>query len=261
VGEDALLHARRAADPGLEAEAFRLVASLKLHGDVTWDGVLEHADEMDAAGLDTSLQRAWAATMTGRFDDARRYMDDFVRGELELGRAMNVLMHGPSRGRIELLAGEADRAEALLRDSWVELGKLGERGYRSTIGGDLGELLARRGALEEAEGVLDEAMGISSPDDWVTVAGVTMSRAFVAAGHGDFDLACALAGEAAALADGREYLTLQQEYGFRHAEILLLAGRAVEARAALERTRAVGDRKGSKVLVDQVDRLLAGLEA
>jgi hypothetical protein len=35
----------------------------------------------------------------------------------------------------------------------------------------------------------------------------------------------------------------------------------VEARAALERTRAVADRKGSTVLVDQVDRLLAGLEA
>ena len=40
--------------------------------------------------------------------------------------------------------------------------------------------------------MLDEAMAISTPDDWVTVAQVPIGRAFVALGRGDHDRACAL---------------------------------------------------------------------
>ena len=74
-----------------------------------------------------------------------------------------------------------------MREGWDGLGELGERGIRSTVGGYLGEMLARLGELEEAEAILDEAMSMSTPDDWVTVAQVMIGRAFVASGRGDHE--------------------------------------------------------------------------
>ena len=109
--------------------------------------------------------------------------------------------HRLARGYIEHVAGEDERAVEALREGWDGLGALGERGIRSTIGGVLGEMLARLGRLDEAEAILDDAIALSTPDDWVTVEAVMMGRAFVASGRGDHDLACELAREAMELVD------------------------------------------------------------
>ena len=129
------------------------------------------------------------------------------------------------------------------------------------IGGVLGEMLARLGRLDEAEAILDDAIALSTPDDWVTVEAVMMGRAFVASGRGDHDLACELAREAMELVDSLEYVTLQQDARMSRADILLAAGRRDEARTALAWAREAAARKGSTVLVERADRLTAGLDA
>jgi tetratricopeptide (TPR) repeat protein len=156
-------------------------------------------------------------------------------------------------------AGNLPRAEAILREGWEGLGELGEHGYRSTIGGCLAEMVARQGRLDEAEALLDEAIALSSLDDWVTVAQVDKGRAFVASGLGDHDLARDLARKAVDLIDAREYLTLQQEIRVSHGEILIAAGCLDEARAEILRGREVAERKGSTVVVAKADELLASL--
>jgi tetratricopeptide (TPR) repeat protein len=261
TGERAVTHARRSGRPSLVAEALKLAGAQKLHGEVPWPEVRRHADEMDAAGVDSTLLRAWADSMEGRHEDARRTVQAFIDREHEHGRVMNTLMIGLLRGHVEITAGDYEHGELVLRDSWDGLGALGERGYRSTAGGYLGELLARRGKLDEAEAVLDASMEISTPDDWVTVAQVLVGRAFVASGQGDHDQACRLGAEAVEIVDGREYLTLQSDMRLGYAELLLAAGRDEEARAALGRAREAALRKGSTLLVERVDRLLAGLDA
>jgi ATP/maltotriose-dependent transcriptional regulator MalT len=148
-----------------------------------------------------------------------------------------------------------------LREAWDGFGRLGEHGLRSTIGGWLGMWIARRGALDEAEAILDEAIGLSTPDDFTTVAEVQNGRAWVALGRGDHERARALAAEATALVDAHEYITLQQEMRFSRAELLLAAGSADEARAALVAAREVAVRKGSIVVAARVDDLMAGLES
>ena len=157
---------------------------------------------------------------------------------------MSALIIAGTRGSIEMAVGEHELAEEILRNGWDGLGEVGERGIRSTIGGYLGEVLARLGRLDEAEALLDEAMGISTLDDWVTVSQVRIGRAFVASGRSEHDRACELAREAVEIVDAREYLTMQQEIRLRNGEILLAAGRNDEARAALERAREVAERKG-----------------
>ena len=125
------------------------------------------------------------------------------------------------------------------------LGEIGERGVRSTLGGCLGEVLARRGKLDEAEAVLDEALAIGTPDDWVTVSQVDVGRAFVALGRGR-PRSCMRTGAAGAvdLVDANEYLTMQQDTRLHCGEILLAAGRLDAARTELERAREVAAAQG-----------------
>jgi class 3 adenylate cyclase len=262
AGEETLARARRAGERTLELQALRILGLAKLHGDVPWSEVDAHAAEMEAAGEPVaSTLRIWTTTMTGRFDEARRISDAYLADARERGWQMGVLTQAFPRATLEFWAGELGDAEQTLRDAWDGFGRLGEHGLRSTIGAWLGELVARRGALDEAEALLDEAMGLGTPDDFATVAEVQSGRAWVALGRGDPDRARGLSAEAVALVDAREYLTLQQELRFSRAELLLRAGPDREARAALEAAREVADRKGSMVIVARVDELLAGLEA
>jgi class 3 adenylate cyclase/tetratricopeptide (TPR) repeat protein len=260
-GEKAIELARLAGDRRVEWEALRLVGISKMHGEATWPEVERHADEMDAAGAFSATLRGYAAAMQGHFEEARRLYEEGVREQLEHGQLLNSLFQRLWYGHQceALAAGDLHRAEEVLREGWDRLGELGERGIRSTMGGCLGEVLARQGRLDEAEKVLDEAISISTLDDWVTVSSVDIGRAFVASGRGDHDRAFELAAGAVELVDAREYLTMQQEIRLCCAEILFAGGRFDQARAELARARDVAERKGSTVLVARADALLAGL--
>ena len=261
AGERAVVHARGAGKRSLEMDGLRLVGAGILHGEVPWPEAERWVDERPAGGPDPAILLSTAASLQGRTEEARQIIDQFVRDENERGRLLSALMVSLARGGLEMTAGEYDRAEEILRHGWDGLGEVGERGIRSTVGGYLGEVLARLGRLDEAEALLDEALSISTLDDWVTVSQVQIGRAFVASGRGEHERACELAREAVEIVDAREYVTIQQEIRLRNGEILVAAGRTGEARAALEHAREVAERKGSTVLVAQADELLAELDA
>jgi class 3 adenylate cyclase/tetratricopeptide (TPR) repeat protein len=260
AGEKAIELARRAGDRRIEWEAFRMTGLSKTHGQAPWPAVEQHADAMDAAGAFSGVVRGWAASMQGHFDDAHRLYEQDVQELLEHGQLLNALLHRLWYGMQCLFwAGDLRRAEAILREGWEGLGDVGEHGYRSTMGGCLAEMVARQGRLDEAEALLDEAIALSSLDDWVTVAQVDMGRALIASGRGDHDLARELARTAVDLVDAREYLTLHQEFRLAHGEILAAAGHLDEARAEILRGREAAKRKGSTVVIAKADELLAGL--
>ncbi len=198
--------------------------------------------------------------MQGHLSEARRISDAYIGDLRERGQLLGVYTHMLTRAEVEQACGEATGAEQSLRVGWDGLGVLGERGIRSTTGACLGELLARRGSLAEAASVLDEAMEISTPDDWVTVSQVILGRAFIASMSGDHGRAVALAGEAAAIAEEHEYLTIRVRLRLGQGEILLAAGSFEEARGALERVRDLSTRKGSTVLVARANELLARID-
>jgi class 3 adenylate cyclase/tetratricopeptide (TPR) repeat protein len=261
AGERAVVHARRAGKRSLEMQARRLVGAAIFHGETPWPEAERWVAAHPGGGPATALILASAALWQGRTEEARQILDQHVRDEYERGRIMSALMLSLARGSYEVTAGEYVRAEEILRGGWEGLGEVGERGVRSTMGGFLGEVLARLGRLDEAEALLDEAMSISTPDDWVTVSQVQIGRAFVASGRGEHERACELAREAVEVVDALEYVTVQQDIRLRNGEILVAAGRDIEARTALRHAREVADRKGSTVLVAQADALLAELDA
>jgi tetratricopeptide (TPR) repeat protein len=241
-------------------DALRLRAVAMLHGDMPWPEVERELDEMRWSGAHLGPVRGFAASSQGRYDDARQIYEENVRELREQGQVLVAALQALWYGyQCELFAGELGRAEAVLREGWDALGEMGERGVRSTLGGCLGEVLARRGKLDEAEAVLDEALAIGTPDDWVTVSQVDVGRAFVALGRGEDEWACKLALRAVDLVDANEYLTMQQDTRLHCGEILLAAGRLDAARTMLERAREVAARKGSTALVATAEDLLAGL--
>jgi tetratricopeptide (TPR) repeat protein len=259
-GEKAVELARRAGDRRVEWEALRLVGVSKMHGAASWTEVERHADEMDAAGVSSTTVRGFAAALQGRFDEARLVYEEGVRDQLEHGQVLNALIQRLWYGRESAYyAGDLVQAEEVLREGWIGLGEVGERGYRSTMGGCLAEVMALQGRLDEAEALLEEAISISSLDDWVTVSGYEMGRAIVASGRGDHDRACKLGREAVEIVDAREYLTLQADYRLEFGQVLLAAGRTEEARAELLRAREAAEIKGSTAITTRVDDLLAGM--
>jgi class 3 adenylate cyclase len=260
AGERSIELAQRAGDQRIEYEAFRMTGLAKTHGEVPWSEVERFADEMDSAGAFSGLVRGWTATMLGRFDEADRLYETDVRELLERGQVLNALLHHLWYGiECRFWAGDLRGAEEVLREGWDGLGELGEAGYRSTIGGSLAEVIARQGRLDEADALLDEAIAIGSPDDWVTVSQVDLGRALVASRRGNHELALVLARKAVELVDAHEYLTLQQAFRLAHGEILIAAGALDEARVEIHRARDVAARKGSTVVIAQADELLAGL--
>ena len=260
AGKLAVVRASRARKRLLELEGLRLVSAGIHHGDAPWAEVERWVRERPGVPGAAHLLAA-SASLQGRTEEARQILDQHARDESERGRVMSTLTMSASRGEIEMVVGEYDLAEQILRRGWDGLGDVGERGIRSTVGGCLGEALARLGRLDEAESLLDEALGISTPDDWVTVSQVQIGRAFVASGRGEDERACDLAREAVEIVDTREYVTIQQQIRLHNAEILVAAARNGEARFALEQAREVAARKGSTVLIVRADELLAELDA
>jgi class 3 adenylate cyclase/tetratricopeptide (TPR) repeat protein len=252
----ALEHSRRAEDQDYERKALVLLANAMMLGSTPWPEVEEFIVELLELGLPGRGWYAAAAAAQGRFDEARAANREVRRNLLEQGARVRALANAIGSGWFELLAGEEEEALALLREAWLGLGELGEKGYRSTIGALLADVLSRSGNADDAEAVLREVDAIASPADFFTVATADGARAMAASCRGDHDRAIEFAREAVAVADAHEYLTLRHDAWMELGEVLLAADRHEEARDALLHSRELAAQKGTTAVVDRVDALL-----
>jgi len=165
---------------------------------------------------------AMFAEAQGRFDEAREYFHRLDERYAELGLEIIRLSESMDVGHLELLAGEPEAAEQALREGWVGLGELGERGFRSTIGAVLGWALVEQDRLDEAEQIVAEAEELASSDDFATAMYVLTTRARIALGL-----------------------------------VLIRAGRPDEARTSLADALERAERKGALVLAEWARDLLA----
>jgi class 3 adenylate cyclase/tetratricopeptide (TPR) repeat protein len=197
------------------------------------------------------------AEAEGRFDEGREYLRRLIERLAELGIEMIRLSESMDLGHLELLAREPEAAEHVLREGWVELGKIGERGYRSTVGAMLGWALVELDRLDEAEQIVAEAEEIGSSDDFVTTMYVLTTRARIASRRGEHERAVALATEAVAVIEAGEYPTMHIESRLALGLVLIRAGRTAEAGEPLADALARAEAKGALVLADWARELLA----
>jgi tetratricopeptide (TPR) repeat protein len=268
AAERAQAYARDAGDLRQEAWAVGMLASAAKWGPMPWENVDRFARAMlaDATRLGPLVElcvvdlAAMFAEAQGRFDESREGIRRMQERFSELGMEVTRLSEAMDLGHVEQLAGDLQAAEEVLREGWVGLGELGEHGYRSTIGAQLGWTLVELGRLDEAAHILNEAAALASSEDFTTSVWVLMARSAMASRRGEHEDAVRLANEAVAVLAAAEYVTLHVESRIALGQVLIRADRADEARAPLADALARAEAKGALVLAESARELLAQTE-
>ncbi|MGH3003765.1 MAG: AAA family ATPase [Gaiellaceae bacterium] len=257
AAERGLEFARVAGDDAAAKQAAGLLIGVWGHGDTPLEQLERNLVPPPAPGVDVRPVLVAVAGLQGRIAEARRIYDEYVEDLRARGQIVSAISLVMGIAWFEFLAGDVRDAETLLRQAWSDLGKLGERGFRSTIGALLADVLARQGKLDDAAAVVDEAEEISTPDDFVTMGQAASARAWICIGRGDHARAVELARRATEIADTSEFVSLRTDSWLEYGEVLLAAGRREEAKAALARARDLASRKGATLQVGRIDALLA----
>jgi hypothetical protein len=155
-------------------------------------------------------------------------------------------------GTIEMLAGDPAAAERELRQGYETLEAMGEVGARATIASFLSEAVRAQDRLDDAVDLTRLAEAAASQEDVITQVTWRCVRARALAGR-DQTEAGLLAGEAMVAAKATDAPELRSAALQAQADVFVASGREREAAEAIDRARAILERKGDQAAV----RLLA----
>jgi predicted ATPase/class 3 adenylate cyclase len=209
-------------------------------------GFLEAAGEDAAIRAFCCVELAVLEAMSGKFDQARELLADGTRSISELGLAVWAANNAQEAYFVEMLAGNPEAAARTLRESYLTLEQMGERGFLSTIAGFLAQALCAQGEYDEAGRFSRASEAAAAPDDLMSQVLWRTARAKVQAQHGDAEGATTLAREAVRLAEGSELLNTQGDALLDLATVLTVAGRREEAHAAAEAAAERYKQKGNR---------------
>ena len=262
--ERVVAHATKAGDRRLASSAAAGYATVALAGPTP---VIEVQDRslrlLEQVAGDRKAEATILSTiavvdaMLGSFDVARSRHAAARTILSELGRSVMSASTSIEGARVEVLAGDLEGAERLLRADEAELAALGERYFRSTITGLLANVLEGRGLTDEAETYVQLTQELADEDDTNSQVLWRAARAKLLARQGRADEAIAVASAAAALADATADLDAR---GDVHADLgLVLArlGLADEARAHLDVAIGYYEAKGDLAAAAAVRARLA----
>jgi class 3 adenylate cyclase/tetratricopeptide (TPR) repeat protein len=263
---EALAAARRAGD---RAQEIRVAADIPI---VLWfgptpvnavneyvDGLLGEADTPIPMQAEALVIRGVTRAAAGDVEAGRA---DVARGRAmwaDLGQQVGWAVTAQIAAKVELLAGDPTRAEALLRDGSTELARLGETSHLSTNEGMRAVILVDLGRLPEAAEAA-RSCRTSAPRADVSSQTLWRSAESLLRSHsGRHAEAVALARDACALlahtdavediASGRAVL----------ARVLAAAGEPDAAREELTLAAELFDQKGIAASAREARALLAGL--
>jgi tetratricopeptide (TPR) repeat protein len=160
---------------------------------------------------------------------------------------------------IEMLAGEPANAERDLRRDFEALSELGEKYLLSTIAGDLAQAVYAQGRYDEALALSGVAEELAAHDDVTSQAFWRSVRAKVLARRGALDEAVPLAEEAVELLRQTDALVSLARAVVDLAEAYAIGDRPAQARAHLEEAVRLLEQKENAVGVRQARRRLETL--
>jgi class 3 adenylate cyclase/tetratricopeptide (TPR) repeat protein len=269
--EAALTHAERTGDLRLEAEIRLGITGAFFWGNRPLDEVETSLEQLLAWAQERGLRgtEGWplrviaiCRAMRGRIAEARRLMDRATEIAAELGPGVGRAMaQAEWMGHLEMLAGDPRAAERAQREGYEILERFGEKGYRSTLAGDLAQSIYAQGRYDEAMAFAEISREAAASDDVSSQFQWRSAEAKVLARRGEFQEAERLAREAVRMVVQTEFAEHQASALTDLAEVLRLAGRpedaAVPLREALERYEI----KGNVVLAGRTRELLTELAA
>jgi DNA-binding SARP family transcriptional activator len=185
--------------------------------------------------------------LDGRPDDSRTLLHEAVETYRELGetyaRANNA---GRIVGHVELRAGEAPAAEQVLRDCCEVFADAHDRAALSSVASDLAQAIYEQGRLEEARSWAGTAQSHAPRNDipaqfaWRAVTAKLLAR------EGALEEAERLALEAVAFADTTDSPCQRGEVLLDLAEVLRFADRPQQAAETAEQAIQLFDLKGDR---------------
>jgi class 3 adenylate cyclase/tetratricopeptide (TPR) repeat protein len=258
--ERAAAHAPQAGMP-YQLLAWR--SSARLNGSTPVSELLAWQDEHEAPGgwsPNVRAHRAQALAMLGRFDEARSILAE-TRAELaDRGGGSTLASWNANTSVVERLAGDPAAAARLAEEALIFYEELGEQSLLSTSAGDLAQALYALGRLEQADAWAGRAAELGASDDAITQMLWRQVKAKVHARRGERAEAEPRARQAVAIGENTDMLDAQGDAHADLAEVLLLAGKADEAAAALEQALGRYERKGNRVSAEHVQARLGDLQ-
>ncbi len=209
-------------------------------------------DEMGHSPVARAVTRrplAVLRAMTGEAAEARRLIAEANAILDELGRLHSSISHYDAQ--VEMLAGDPVAAAARLQADVERLEAAGEQALLATTAAMLAQALLAQGHDRDAASQTEVAERSAAPEDVLTQAIWRGVRAQVLARRGAHEQAEALAREAVALVEPSDALTERGDALLALADILALRGRPAEAAAAAREALELYTRKGAIVLADR----------
>jgi class 3 adenylate cyclase/tetratricopeptide (TPR) repeat protein len=260
--ERAVTHGRQAGLPddllGWRA-VFRLYGSTPLSELLTWLDDHETAARRDHW---LRAARAYALAMLGHFEQARALLVATRSDLADRGGGLELAtITGIESAHVELLAGDPESAAELSAEGCRQLEELGELGFLSSAAATLAESLCQLGRLDEADSWAERGAELGASDDLFTQMQSQRVRANVLARRGALADAEALAHEAVATAASTDDIDAQGSAYADLAEVLVLRDSPDDAAAALSEAAELFGRKGNVVAFERVRARLAELPA
>jgi tetratricopeptide (TPR) repeat protein len=258
--ERALGHAQDVGSDRLSARIFmRLLPCLTLGGSHTVDDGIEQCKALLESPIGTRrpavilLVLAELLAAAGQLEEARAIYKRVMATARTRAPAAMQLLAETAAGSVELLAGDAEAAAALLQHGcpWRPI----------SFVGDHAEALYRIGQYAEAQRLAGFSETTTPAGDVKAQAQWRRSRAKLMARNGESAQACALARAAVRLIERCEAPNLHADTLVDLAEVLRRAGQTKEAISALDEAVRLYDRKGNIVSARAARTLLRDARA
>ncbi len=179
----------------------------------------------------------------------------------EFGLTMQGSVYSMDVGFAEVLCGDLDQAERILRRGHDLLVAVGDSGARCTVDAMLADVLFAMGRIDDGGWFAEESSAISAPDDLDAQPRWRAALARVLSSRGEHARAEALGREAVDLVEPIDLLLLKGTVYDALGEVLARAGKIDEAAAVLERAVGVHEQKGNVVSARRSRAVLDGLRA
>ena len=195
---------------------------------------------------DCEIYRAWALSLLGRFGDARAALakvEDLVKNFESTRETAGVSW---IIGIVAWCEGD-QLAEAKLREAFDSWDRRGEKRNAATTATELARVLYDQARYDEVQALTERAQEMLIMDDLEVQIPLLGLQARLLARRGAFEDADALVEDARRMAEATDFLNLQGDAAMDAAEVARLAGNTEESTAAASDALTCYERKGSVV--------------
>jgi class 3 adenylate cyclase/tetratricopeptide (TPR) repeat protein len=262
----ALEYAMRAGDLALASGCVGSIAFAMLHGPTPANTAVRKSQELLARfsgrpvfELAIKTPMCVSLAMLGRLPEARDATARAMNIAGDLGATWSMATAVWMAGEVERLAGEWESAERMYRRAYETYVRMGEKAQFSTLAVLLGNAAYAQGRHEDAFELTQESEAAASREDFLSQMLWRALRAKVLCGRGATSEAESLGRDAMEVGRKTDSIDMQGDVAMDLSEVLGRAGRALEAREAIEEALSLYERKGNLVSAARARAALAHL--